>query len=246
MLNKLGASDLQPLYDKRYICHLCKKPFTNKNVRSRFVKPIQVDSDYGPVFKPDEVNNPLYYYIAVCPHCGFPFAEDFSAPQGDKVREIVKEKITEKIKKPSDYGGKRDFAQAVNAYKLAIYAAQLTHERHIVLARICHRLAWLFRGRDDKTEEKRFLQLAASEYELSYVHTDSLAEDMPEIAVLYVIGELNQRLGNYHAAIKFFSIVVEHPDRSRYMKYVKKAREQWKIAAEKYRCQQDDTKLSQY
>lgn len=235
MLKKPDLSQLEPLYDKKIECPFCHNLFTSKKVRSRFVKPIKAESDFGPIYKKDDRNNPLYYYVTVCPHCGFSFTEDFSHLIGQAARNKVQTEITAKMDKMTDFCGERSIEQAVRAYKLAIYAGQLVKEKHIVFANLCLRLAWLQRNAANKDEERRFLQLAASEYEQSYMHSDFNTETTPEMSILYLIGELSRRLGKFNEAIKYFTKVLEHPDRSRYMKYTTLARQQWKAAVDEYR-----------
>ncbi|NLI92983.1 MAG: DUF2225 domain-containing protein [Peptococcaceae bacterium] len=231
----MDLSTLDPLYDKKVKCPYCHNTFTTKKVRSRFVKPLKVEQDFGPVFKDGEGNNPLLYYVTVCSECGFSFSEDFSNHISQTARNKIQKEISEKMDRVTDFWGKRDFNQAVRAYKLAIYSGQLVQEKHIVFANLCLRLAWLYRSTDNQKEESRFLQLAASEFEKSYIHTDFNPETTPELSILYLIGEINRRLGNYNVAIKYFTAVAEHPDRSRYTKYVNYAREQWQLAAREYR-----------
>lgn len=235
MMKKLDLSQLDPLYDKKLKCIFCQQDFTSKRVRSRFVKPIRVESDFGPVFKKEEQNNPLYYYVTVCPHCGLSFSEDFGKRIGKAAKNAILEEITKKIDKSVNYSYVRDFDTAVRAFKLAIYSAELLNEKHMVFANLCLRLAWLYRGEGMNNEEVRFLHLAALEFEQSYLNTDFNPETTPEMQVLYLVGELYRKLGKYQEAVKYFSSVVDHPDRSRYMKYVNLARDQWKLAAEEYR-----------
>lgn len=227
--------NLEPLYDKTFQCASCGLSFTTKKVRSRFVKPQGVDNDFGPLFSPKESNNPLLYFINVCPQCGLAFTEEFSKYYGQTVKQKIQQEITDKMDKSSDFCGPRDFAKAVKAYKLAIYSAQVTKEKHIAFANICLRLAWLYRCEWKHNEEMRFIQLAASEFEQSYVNSDFNPESIPEMQILYIIGELNRKLGNHNEAVKYFTAVVEHDDRSRYTKYVKMAREQWQRTVQDYR-----------
>jgi uncharacterized protein (DUF2225 family) len=231
----LDFSNLNPLYDKKVRCPYCGTAFTSKKVRSRFIKPVKVERDFGPIFQDGEENNPLYYYVAVCPECGYSFTEDFATYIGQEAQKKIEREIMAKVNNVPDLSGKRDFAKAVRAYKLAIYAGTLAQEKHFVMAKLCLRLAWLNRGVANKEEELRFLQLATSEYEQSYLHTDFDPEVTPEISVLYLIGELNRRLGKYNEAIQYFTAVAEHPDRSKYRKYVTFAREQWQVAVQENR-----------
>ena len=140
-----GHSNLEPLYAKSYQCAFCGLSFKTKKVRSRFIKPKGADSDFGPVFPPGEGNNPLLYFINVCPQCGLAFTEDFAKVYSQTARQKIQQEITDKMDKGMDYCGERDFTKAVKAYKLAIYSAQITAEKHIAFANVCLRLAWLYR-----------------------------------------------------------------------------------------------------
>lgn len=234
--SKDKSDNLEPLYDAKIQCVLCDGHFNSKKVRSRFIKPQRVDNDFGQIFGSND-QNPLYYYVTVCPHCGFTFTEDFNKSVPQRIREKTREKIADKVDHSIAYDGARDIDLAVRSFKLAIYFAQLVNEKHFVLARICHRLAWIYRGVGNTEEEMRFLALACTEYEQSYIYTDFNSEIVPEILILYSIGELNRRLGKHSEAVKYFSTVCEHPDRSRYTKYVNMARKQWTETVQEYRDQ---------
>ncbi|UWG97210.1 DUF2225 domain-containing protein [Dehalobacter sp. DCM] len=228
--------NMDPLYDAKIQCILCEEVFTSKKVRSRFIKPHRVDSDFGQIFDMNKPN-PLFYYVTVCPRCGFTFSDDFGKSMPQVFRDRTQEKMADKMDRSINYCEPRDHNLAVRTFKLAIYFAQLINEKHFVLARLCHRLAWIYRGMGNMEEEMRFLNLACEEYEKSYIYTDFNPEVMPEILILYCIGELDRRLGKYNEALKYFSTVCDHPDRSRYVKYVNMARRQWAEAVENYREQ---------
>jgi len=234
-MQKTDLTQLGPLYDKKARCPVCEHSFTSKKVRTRFIKPLKTDSDFGPLFDKNDPNNPLYYYVFVCPQCGFAFTEDFLKPVTETLKNKVAREITDKMDKSAEYCGERSFTTAVRAFKLAIYSGQIIEETHYALAKICHRLAWIYRTAEKAEEENRFIKLAAQEYEQSYINSDFSASNIPEIQILFLIGELNRRIGNYREALKYFAAVTEHPDRSRYRKYVNWAREQWRLAAEQYK-----------
>jgi len=225
---------LEPLYDKQAECLCCSFKFSSKKIRSRYVKPQRVESDFGPVFRQEDYS-PLYYFVMVCPHCGFSFTEDFSPLTGQSVKEKINREITAKMDKNNDYCGERDSSQAIKTYMLAIYCAELVKEKPMIFAHLCLRLAWIFRGLNKEKEEQRFLKLALGKYEEAFINSDFNPEITPELQILYMIGELNRRLGKFQEAVKYFSIITEHDDRSRYSKYVNLAREQWRLAAQEFR-----------
>ncbi|ASA96771.1 MULTISPECIES: DUF2225 domain-containing protein [Anoxybacillus] len=65
------------LYDRTVTCLVCKQTYTTKKVRSRFIRPVQHDTDFCSYYASEEAN-PLLYYVHVCPHCGFAATEEFS------------------------------------------------------------------------------------------------------------------------------------------------------------------------
>ncbi len=241
MKTEKEISFIGPLYDKKIDCPFCKKQFKTKKVRSRFIKPLRVDSDFCPIFSEDD-HSPLYYYVVICTECGLAFTEDFTDYFSQAARDKVAKEITSRVDKNVDYCSERDFDTAIRTYKLAIYSAQLVKEKHIVFAHLCLRLAWTYRGKGNRDEEVRFLKLALNEYEKVFTNSDFDPEKIPEMQVLYMIGELNRRLGNYSEAVKYFATVTEHEDKSRYIKYVNLAREQWKLAVDEHRAERKNNK----
>ncbi|ADY57567.1 Protein of unknown function DUF2225 [Syntrophobotulus glycolicus DSM 8271] len=227
---------VEPLYDKNVKCIFCGKHFKTKKVRSTFAKSFKTDSDFCPHYQ-EESENPLYYYVNVCPACGFAFSDEFSDYIGALTKKKIESQIADKWDR-SFYCSDRDREKGIRTYKLAIYSAELAEQRHIVFANLCMRLAWIYRKQGDLDSEKRFLALAAKEYETSFINTDFAGTAMTEIQILYLIGELNRRLGNYQESLQYFQSVVEHEDRSRYIKLVNLARDQWKMAIEEYRGNQ--------
>lgn len=110
--------------------------------------------------------------------------------------------------KGNNYSGKRTFQEAVNTYKLGIYSATLKREKHIVLAGLYMRLAWLYRTYQVPDQEVRFMRLALEEYTASYNKDDFVGTHMSEVRLLYLIGELHRRLNQPKQAVLYFSKVI--------------------------------------
>ncbi|MDF2608246.1 MAG: hypothetical protein K0S34_2444 [Bacillales bacterium] len=219
------TTNIDPLYDKRIKCIYCSHDFTSKKVRSRASKSISVDEDYCTYFQ-DEENSPYLYYVSVCPKCGFAFSEQFAPYFRDDIRVLIHSKIMSKWQ-GLDFSGKRSLSQAVSTYKLGIYSATLKQEKHIILAGLYIRLCWLYRKEHNKDQEERFMRLALSEYEQSYMNGDYESTEMTEIRIGYIIGELHRRLKNYKESIQYFNRVVTQQNKSIEPGTVKIAREQW-------------------
>ncbi|AFM42587.1 hypothetical protein Desaci_3706 [Desulfosporosinus acidiphilus SJ4] len=224
---------MEAFYEKEVDCPCCGHKFHTLRVRSRFAAPYKIDSDFCPHFK-DGTPNPHFYYVRVCPECGFAFTDEFSKSFPSGTKEIINAKISYEWKK-QDFGQLRDAHKAIESLKLAIYSATLKKEKHAVLAGLCLRLAWIYRTEDKLEEESRFLKLALQEYEASYTYSDFNGTSMSELRVLFLIGELYRRLGQYTKAISYFSKIVEHPMRDEEPKILNMARTQWQITVEENR-----------
>lgn len=216
---------LKPTYDKNCGCRVCRKSFTTKKTRSRFVKVFNYDSDFCPIYS-DESMNPLLYYINTCPHCGYSESEDFSPYFPPGALDMINSKVVDAWI-PQDYCQDRTIPVAINAYKLAIYCGTLKREKHIIMAGLYIRLAWLFRSIKNDNQEQRFLKLALKEYSESYMSDDFKGSSISETRIFYLIGELSRRTHQSEQAVKYFSKVIELQSRSTEPKLIEMARERW-------------------
>jgi uncharacterized protein (DUF2225 family) len=183
------------------------------------------DSDFYPHYSSDE-SNPILYYVNVCPHCGFSFSDDFNPYFPPGTLEMIIDKVCKQWVH-QEYGGFRDKKTAIKTYKLAAYCATLKKEKHISIAGIYMRLAWLFRSLENAEQEQRFMKLAEHEYLESYLADDYRGTQVTEIRILYIIGELCRRTGNIEEAVRYFSKVIEMQKSTTEQKTVEMARERW-------------------
>ncbi|MBO8164448.1 MAG: DUF2225 domain-containing protein [Brevibacillus sp.] len=226
------------LYDKSIICLNCEHTFVTKKVRQGTQAVASRDADFCTYYK-EQAGNPVLYTVCVCPRCGFSFTEQFSSPLSAQARKHVQVKITAKWT-AKEFGSVRSLRTAIAAYKLAIYASQLTDQPYSVKAGLCLRLGWLYRYLKDNAEELRFLRLAVEQYEQSYVHSDYRVGDkeMSEVRLLYLIGELNRRIGEFDQAIRYFSKAISLKGQTIETGIIQMAHEQWSLARETYAQQQ--------
>lgn len=227
MTNKemTNLAELDALFDKKCNCSMCGNSFTSKKLRSRFIKLILTDTDLCPQYSPPE-NNPLLYHIMVCPACGFSFSDEFSPYYPPGTKEAIQEKVSSQWKSHS-YSGKRTVKDAINTYKLALYCAWLKKEKHIIMAGISLKIAWLYRSLENQEQELRFIKLAIQEYEEAYSTQDYQGTKVSEIRVLYLLAELSYRAGDTNAAGKYFSKVIEGQRRTTETKIVQMAKDRW-------------------
>lgn len=88
---------------------------------------------------------------------------------------------------------------------------------------------------NNSEQEKRFLSLALNAYEESFVISDFTSTSMSEIKVLFMIGELSRRLGQYNKAVSYFSKIIQHENAKYEQKMVNMARDQWRVAVDENR-----------
>lgn len=218
--------NVDALYDQHMTCLVCKQPYSTKKIRSRFVRAIRHDTDFCSYYQPDDLN-PLFYYVSICPHCGFAVTEEFSSYFPPSTLDAIQKNICQAWKGGIQYSGKRTFQEAVNTYKLGIYSATLKQEKHIVLAGLYMRLAWLYRTYNIHDQEERFMRLALQEYTASYSKDDFVGTHMAEVRLLYLIGELHRRLNNTKEAILYFSKVTAKKNETIEKGIVRMAQERW-------------------
>lgn len=122
----------------------------------------------------------------------------------------------------------RSAKQAMASYKLALLSAQAIGEKDRVIAGILHHIAWLFRYEENHNDEKRFLQFALQAYIRVY-EVEGVA--LNNAKLMYLIGELNRRIGEWNDAVRWFSRVV-NDKKIVDAAIIRASREQWQLIRE--------------
>lgn len=218
-------NQLLPLYDRTITCMVCHQKYTTKKIRLRFIKAVKYDTDFYTHYQNDELN-PILYHVNVCPHCGFSATDDFVPYFPPNSLDSIKEKICSQWNK-QNYGKERTVDQAINTYKLSIYCASLKKEKHIVMAGLLLRLAWLYRMTGQSDQELHFMSYARQHYIESYSKDDFRGTRMGVVRILYMIGELSRRTECDKQAALYFSKIIQHHSKDSDQKMVEMARERW-------------------
>lgn len=216
--------EITPYYEKQLECIHCKKKFKSTKTRANFVKVKETESDFHPIYENDI--NPLFYNVFVCEHCGFSFTEDFSKYFAPGLKEIIDEKISSHWK-AHNFSGERTIEDALQAYQLGLVCGSLKKEKHITLAGLALRTAWLYRSIKNEVQEKRFMEISRDQYIESFSTEDYTGTSMTEIRVIYLIAELSRRIDNRDKAIRYFSKVIEMQRNSNEVKIIEMAKDQW-------------------
>jgi len=194
-------------------------------VRPSFKNPNRSDTDFCGYYKSGV--NPDFYVVRICPACGYSFSENGVKKLSDEEKAIYFDEIGKHW--VSEYfHGERTIQQALMAYKRALMIAQLMKAEHRLVAGLLHHIAWLYRYMEQEQDEQRFLQFALDKYIVVYENEENSEKNAK---LLYIIGELNKRTGQFNEAVKWFSRVVN--DKSIMdAGMIRASREQWKDIGE--------------
>jgi uncharacterized protein len=217
---------MEPLYESKISCICCETTFMTTRVRPSFKKATAVDSDFCGHYAGGI--NPDFYVVRVCPSCGFASTENGLDKLNDKQKNTYYERIGVNWKGGQDFGGARTAEQAMVTYKLALLSAQATDAKDRIIAGLLHHIAWLYRYEKNEQEEQRFLKFALEAYVRVY-ETEGVSVNNARL--MFLIGELNRRIGENSEAIKWFSRVV-NDKKIMDAAMIRASREQWQLIRE--------------
>ncbi|MCX7922923.1 MAG: DUF2225 domain-containing protein [Clostridia bacterium] len=215
------------LYNKAVACPVCSKETEVTKVKAKASKVLTRDSDFCVHY---EGINPLFYDIWVCEHCGYAAQSEKFEQISTKDVNVVKQTIG-KLWHQRKFSGERSVDKAIETFKLALYNLQVRKAKSSELARICMRIAWLYRMKND-AKEKEFLNFALRCYSETYESERFPVDKLDENTCMYIIGELNRRVGNYNDATKWFSRLISSPDARKNPTLLETAREQFQLTKE--------------
>jgi uncharacterized protein (DUF2225 family) len=192
---------LNHLFDKQVICPVFDSHFKTKTVKSKSPRVMAKDSDF---FIRYSVANPYFYDVCVCNSCGYAaMKSDFEKLKSHK-RELVLSNVTPKWK-PREYPDILDEKLAIERYKLALLNAVLIDLPDSTKAMISLKIAWMNRLLDDTTQETLFLKQALDGFNDAYIKEIFPMYGLERDSLMYLLGELNRKLGDYQTALLWYS-----------------------------------------
>jgi len=215
------------LYNKQVTCPVCGNRFFMTKVKLKAIRVEKRDSDFCVHYK---TLNPMFYDAVVCEHCGYASMADKFSEVSDKERKLLLEKLAPRWKKRS-FAGERTVDDALEAFKLVLLNHQIRGSKSSEIAKVCLRIAWLYRFKGDE-RELDFLKFAEHHYEQTFMNEYFPVDKLDEYTCMYIIGELNRRLGNYDAAVKWFSKLISTPDARKNAALIEAARNQYQLVKE--------------
>lgn len=215
------------IYNKEIVCPVCLEKIIITKVKSKVCKVLERETDF---FVRYEGINPLLYEVWVCEKCGYASLADKFEAIPVKDTKLIAENISAKWKKRSFYG-ERSVDEAIEAFKLALLNLKVRNSKASEVAKVCIRLAWLNRLKNDENE-KQFLGFALRSYSEAFEKERFPIDKLDEYTCMYIIGELNRRLGYTEEATRWFSRIISSPDARRNKHLLDMTRDQYLMLKE--------------
>lgn len=229
-MNDDRTRTIEPLYQIKVTCANCDHSFETSRVRPSLKKAYRTDTDFCGYYKNE---NPDFYVVRVCPDCGYASTENFKALLNEKQISNFRSQIGSRWE-PRDFGGHRTLQDALETYKLALLCAQVIGERERIVASLLHHIAWLYRYEENEEQEQRFLAHSLDSYIRVYENEGVGSNDA---RLLYLIGEINRRLGRFNQAVQWFARVVQDK-KIMDAAMIRASREQWAAIREQMQEEQ--------
>ena len=210
------------LYFLEKECAVCGEKFEVTCIRSRLTL-IKQDTDFCAYYKDI---NPYYYTVWACPHCGYAARDtDFAEVTTSMVTKIHEFLAGKEIK--ANLCGIRTREQAIVAYKLAIFYAELSGAKASSRAGLYLRLGWLYREGGLVDEESKVLANACECFDQALSQERVPIGNLSELAVMYLIADLLRRTGQNEKAMLYLSRIVSSPLEESEKRIADLARDLW-------------------
>ncbi|EYE89039.1 hypothetical protein Q428_04330 [Fervidicella metallireducens AeB] len=194
----------EALYDKTFQCPVCGNNFKEKSVKIGKSRLISKDTDLMPIY---EGINPMFYDVIICNKCGYSaISKEFDKIKSHQI-DSIKLHITTKFK-PKTYPDLYDVDIAIERYKLALLNSIIKNGKYSERAYICLKISWLYRLKDDKTNENKFIEQALYGFKEAFERESFPIYGMDSFTLMYLMGELSRRLGNNEEALRWFGKVI--------------------------------------
>ncbi|WP_315121068.1 DUF2225 domain-containing protein [uncultured Clostridium sp.] len=203
-----------PLYNKSVICPVCGYAFKAKSVKSSHYRIGKRDSDF---FIRYLTINPYFYDVWLCNSCGYAALkvdfENLKEPEIKKIEKVIKSRW-----KSREYPENYDENIAIERYKLALLNYAVIDSKSSKKALTCLKLAWMYRLLKDEENEITFLRQALEGFNNTFFNEFFPVYGMNKFIVMYLIGELHRRIGEYDNALLWYSQVITTPGVSQKLK----------------------------
>ena len=200
-----------PIWFKEVTCQVCGAKHKTPRVKPSFLKVKSIESDFHKIY---EFVNPIYYAITTCNECNYSARnDDYDKVTLEYHKEIIDLALSIKnSKKNVIFKNEKNppLEEVVNKHLLAIYFYKsFKPENPNIIAGLYMHLVWLYREAGNKEKEIEYIKYAIEYYIKTYEKGIYIPEKIGIPGIMYLIGELYRRIGNYSDAVQWFSRVVK-------------------------------------
>ena len=228
--------DSQYFFPRKFSCPLCMTNFTSLQIKSSTVYVEKRESDFRTVYRG---HSPFHYYIIVCPTCEYAkTVSTFNTPL-DKEKALILSEALYQLRSPETFSHQeeRDLDTALECFQLGIRTAQLLQVPSGELAGIILGTAWIAREMENTKLENYYIEQAVAHYVKAYQQSSQSIGNLSDIQVLYLIGELYRKIGNYSESLTWFSRVLSNPKIRANPQLEQQTRDQWGLAREQAKAE---------
>lgn len=195
------------IYEKTYKCPVCMNEVKSKTVKVGKARLASKDTDLMPKY--DNIN-PLFYDVVLCQACGYAalprYFSKIKLPQAQLIKSTITPKFKMKI-----YPDLYDEDIAIERYKLALLNAVIKNGRASEKAYICLKTAWMYRLKEDKENENKFLNEALNGFKQAFEKESFPICGMDTYTLMYLLGELSRRTDKNEDALFWLGKVIVTP-----------------------------------
>lgn len=199
-----NIDEFKNIFLKKINCPVCENVFKTPTVKAKSSRIVSKDSD---LFIRYTVENPYFYEVWLCPSCGYSALKtDF-----EKIKTYQKKLVKERISPRwinREYNLPFTENIAIERYKLALVNSIMIENNSSTKAIICLRIAWIYRLLEDEPNEINYIKQSLSAFNEAYLKEKLPLYGLDRFSVMFLIGELNRRIGEDTTALKWFSEVI--------------------------------------
>lgn len=199
---------VENIYDKTITCPVCKKESKIKMAKKFAAKIDKKDTDFMIYYSGV---NLLFYEITYCPECGYAALSNYFNRLQSRQIDLIKKNISVNWTK-KNFGEIKDVDTAIQLFKLALLNTVVKDGKASEKALLCLKLSWLYRLKGDKENEKDCQQKALDGFNIAYENEYFPIAGLDKWNLIYLLGELNRRIGNNSEALRCFSEILISPD----------------------------------
>ena len=177
--------------------------------------------------------NPYLYKIWFCEKCGYAADEKTFLGSMPVVHKRKIQEFLAKKKLGMEFVEVREGPDAVAAFKLAIFYAEMTDQPLVKRAGMYLELAWIYRYSAEKEKEMEMLQKAAELYDRSLMTERFPQNGMSDDLAMYLVGAIYVRMEDYEKATQYISrLIGDQGLRDRDLRLYKQSRDLWQMIRE--------------